>query len=65
MRLEFMQENINQLQQRRWDFFLFIFYHLMLRLETSAVITGLAPKPSHRTLRRCSCSPELKDWLML
>lgn len=25
MRLEFMQENINQLRQRRWDFF-FIYF---------------------------------------
>lgn len=23
MRLEFMQENINQLRQRRWDFFIY------------------------------------------
>lgn len=63
MRLELMQENINQLQRSRWEFFssfFFFFYHLMFTLETSAVITDLAPNP-YAALFRVSHSPELKD----
>lgn len=63
MRLELMQENINQLQRSRWEFFsssFFFFYHLMFTLETSAVITELAPNP-YTALFRVSHSPELKD----
>lgn len=44
MRLELMQENINQLQQSRWEFC--FFYHLTFTLETSAVITDLVPNLS-------------------
>lgn len=41
-------------------FFFFFFYHLMFTLETSAVITDLAPNP-YAALFRVSHSPELKD----
>lgn len=42
MRLEFMQENSNQLQQSRWDFF--YFYHLSC-WEPLLQITDLVSKP--------------------
>lgn len=58
MSLEFMQENSNQLQHSRWEFFSFLSFAMV---GTSAVTTDLVPKPFQRDPERFSHPPSFRD----